>query len=423
MDYHRRIIDDELDEILGLLPAVVLEGPRGVGKTATAERRAKTAWYLDDPAHRAIVEADPSHVLHGEPPTLIDEWQRVPAVWDAVRRAVDRGAKPGSFLLTGSAAPIISPAHSGAGRIVQLRMRPMSLPERGVTTPTVSLKTLLSGTAAAVTGTSSLLLTDYLQELVATGFPAIRRLSGRALRLQLDSYLLRIIDRDMEEQGVAVRRRDSLHRWLAAYAAATGTTASFEKIRDAATAGQGDKPAKTTTQPYRDVLERLWLLDELAAWSPTRNRLQRLSLSPKHYLADPGLAVRLLGLDATALLSGNTPETIVHRDGALLGALFEALVVLGIRVCAAAAEARVYHFRQHSGRHEVDCIVEREDGRVLAIEVKLRAAIGDEDVHNLLWLREQLGSDLIDAVVINTGPAAYRRTDGIAVVPAALLGP
>lgn len=423
MDYQRRIIDDELDEILELLPAVVLEGPRGIGKTATAERRATTAWYLDDLAQRAIIEADPSHALRGEPPILIDEWQRVPAVWDAVRRAVDRGAKPGSFLLTGSAGPTIAPAHSGAGRIVQLRMRPMSLPERGGLSPTVSLKTLLAGAANTVAGASSLVLEDYVQELVATGFPAIRRLSGRAFRLQLDGYLLGIIDRDIEEQGVAVRRRDSLHRWLAAYAAATGTTASFEKIRDAATAGQGDKPSKTTTQRYREVLERLWLLDELAAWLPTRNRLQRLSQAPKHYLADPGLAIRLLGIDAAALLSGKTPETIVHRDGALLGALFEARVVLGIRVFASAAEARVYHFRQHSGRREVDCVVERGDGRVLAVEVKLRAAINDDDVQNLLWLRDQLGTDLIDAVVINTGPGAYRRQDGIAVVPAALLGP
>ncbi len=422
MNYQRRVVDDELDEILQELPAVALEGPRGVGKTATAHERARTAVYLDDPVQRAIVEADPRYVLKGDPPVLIDEWQRVPTIWDAVRRAVDRGAPPGSFILTGSSGPATAPSHSGAGRIVQLRMRPMNLFERGLSSPSVSLMQLLEGDGVEIGGQTELTLQEYVNELVATGFPGIRPLTGRAFRMQMDGYLQRVIDTDFEEQGVVVRRRETLYRWLTAFAAATATTASFEKIRDAATAGHGEKPAKTTTQPYRDVLERLWLLDDLAAWLPSRNRLHRLSQSPKHHLADPGLAVRLLGLDATALLSGKTQDPIVPRDGALLGNLFESLVTQSVRVFAQAAEARVYHFRQHSGRREVDCIVERGDGRVIAIEVKLSPAIDDEDVRNLLWLRDQLGDELIDCLVITTGPAAYRRNDGIAVVPAALLG-
>lgn len=196
----------------------------------------------------------------------------------------------------------------------------------------------------------------------------MRRLKGRAFRLQVQGYLQRVIDTDFQEQGVFVRRRESLYRWLIAYAAATATTASFEKIRDAATAGHGDKPAKTTTQPYREVLERLWLLEDVAAWLPTRNQLQRLAQSPKHHLADPGLAVHLLGYDADALLSGKEPQQTMPRDGALLGNLFESLVTQSLRVYAQAAEARVFHFRQHSGRREVDCVVERGDGRIVAIE-------------------------------------------------------
>lgn len=149
----------------------------------------------------------------------------------------------------------------------------------------------------------------------------------------------------------------------------------------------------------------------------------RLAQPPKHHLADPALAIRLLGLDVDALLGGQEGDVAFPRDGTLLGHLFESLVTLSVRVYAQAAEARVRHLRLHGGRREVDLIVERGDQRVLAMEVKLSGSVDDDDVRNLLWLREQIGADLLDAVVINTGPRAYRRRDGVAVVPAALLGP
>ena len=414
MDYRCRVIDDELDEILPELAAVSLEGPRGIGKTASAERRCRTARYLDQPAQQALAEADPSIVLGGTPPVLIDEWQRVPAVWDAVRRSVDQGAAPGSFLLTGSATPDRAPTHTGAGRIVNIRMRPMTLPERGVATPSVCLEDLINGTGSSVSGSTAVSLADYASEVVQTGFPAIRSLAGRAHRMQLDGYLQRIIDVDFQEQGAPTRRPELLQRWMAAYAAATSTTASYETIRDAATAGDGNKPAKTTTIPYREVLERLWIIDPVPAWIPSQNYLNRLSQSPKHHLADPGLAARALGLDVEALLG---------REGTMFGNLFESLVTLSVRVFAQHAESRVGHLRLHGGRREVDLIIERPDRKVLAMEVKLSATVRDNDVENLKWLREQLGPDIVDCVVIHTGPEAYRRRDGIAVVPAALLGP
>jgi predicted AAA+ superfamily ATPase len=340
-----------------------------------------------------------------------------------VRRAVDRGCTPGSFLLTGSAAPSSPPSHSGAGRIVTLRMRPMSLSERGRAEPCVSLAQLLGGVRPAVTGSSELRLADYVQEIVCSGLPGIRGLRGRALQMQLEGYLRRIVDNDFQEQGHAVRRPQVLERWMAAYAAATATTASFEAIRDAATSGMGDKPAKTTTQPYREVLERLWVVDPVPAWLPSRNRLSRLGQPPKHHLADPALAARALGLGVEALLGGKSPEPQIPRDGTVLGHLFESLVTLGVRVFAQAADARVAHLRTQGGRQEIDLIVERADQRVLAIEVKLGGVVTDDDVRHLLWLQRQLGDDLLDAVVVHTGPQAYRRPDGIAVVPAALLGP
>lgn len=422
-EYLKRIVDAELDELLPSLPALALEGAKGVGKTATAVRRARTVVELDDPAQRAVAEADPAAVLGGTPPILLDEWQRVPPLWDAVRRAVDRTAEAGRFLLTGSAGPPTPPTHSGAGRITTVRMRPMSLSERGLELASVSVRHLLRGGASAVEGETRIALPDYVEEIVHSGFPGLRRLSGRALRAQLDGYVRRIIDTDFQEQGLAVRRPDVLERWMAAYAAATATTASYETIRDAATSGHGETPAKTTTQPYRDILERLWILDPVPAWLPSRNHLNRLAQPPKHHLADTALAVRMLGLDADALLSGKEAGLAFPRDGTLLGHLFESLVTLSVRVYAQAAEARVRHLRLHGGRREIDLIVERADQRVVAIEVKLSGRVDDSDVGNLRWLQEQIGPDLLDAVVINTGRRAYRRKDGIAVVPAALMGP
>lgn len=419
--YVRRIVDGELDELMPALPAIQLDGPKGVGKTATALERASQVWRLDDPAQRAIIEADPGVAVSGEPPVLVDEWHRVPPVWDAVRREVDEDATAGRFLLTGSAASVGS-THSGAARIVRLRMRPLSLPERGVGVPSVSLAGLLAGDGE-VSGRTELSLRDYTEEIVRSGFPGLRHLDGRALRAQLDGYIELIVDREMAEAGHAIRRPATLHAWLRAYAAAVSTATSYEKIRDAATAGHGDKPAKTTTLPYIDVLTDLRILDPLEAWLPTNNRLKRLTQGPKHHLADPGLAARLLGVGVDGLLAGQGGSVELVRDGTLLGALFESLAALSARVFAQATEARVHHLRTHAGRHEVDLIVERDDGRVLPIEVKLSATVDDADVRHLHWLKDELGDRVVDKVVLSTGPAAYRRRDGVAVVPLGLLGP
>jgi predicted AAA+ superfamily ATPase len=421
--YLRRVVDDDLDALMPSLPALALEGPKAVGKTATAERRAATVYALDDPAQRDVALADPDRLVEGEPPILIDEWQHVPQSWDLVRRAVDAGAEPGRFLLTGSAMPRELSTHSGAGRIVTVRLRPLSLSERAVERPTTSLAELLTGTRSSVEGQTAVRVEQYVDEIVRSGFPGLRDLSGRPLRAQLDSYLQRIVEHDFEEMGHVVRNPPALLRWMTAYAAASSTTASYETIRDASTGGQGEKPAKTTTQPYRDVLERLWIIDPLAAWLPSRNRISRLAAPPKHQLADPALAARLLGVDERALLDAVEVGPPIPRDGTLLGALFESLVTLDVRVYAQAAEATVKHLRTRGGEHEVDLIVERADGKVVAVEVRLAKTVSDGDLRHLHWLADRIGTDLLDAVVVTTGEAAYRRPDGIAVVPAALLGP
>jgi predicted AAA+ superfamily ATPase len=408
---------------MAALPAVAIEGAKGVGKTATATQRATSVHELDDPRQRDLAEADLDRLLSAPPPIVIDEWQLLPPVWDAVRRSVDAGAPPGQYLLTGSASPRNTGTHSGAGRIVTVHMRPLSLAERLPEEPTVSLAELLAGERVSVSGRAGFTLEGYTDEILRSGFPGLRGLDGRSLRAQLDGYLQRVVDRDFPELGRPLRNPTGLRRWMAAYAAATSTTTSFEKLRDASTSGQQAKPSRSTVLPYRDVLERLFILDPVPGWKPSRNHIAELGLPPKHHLVDPALAARLLGATASDLLAGRSRGPSIPRDGTLLGALFESLVTLSIRVYAQATEARVGHLRTHRGEHEVDLIVERADGAVVAIEAKLGSVPGEESIRHLAWLSEQIGDDLLDAVVVTTGSEAYRRPDGIAVVPAALLGP
>ena len=418
--YRHRIVDIELDELRDL-PAISLEGPKAVGKTETAARRANTTFDLDNPETLAIIEADPNRLVsNGEPPVFIDEWQRYPPSWDLVRRQVDADSSA-RFLLAGSAAPVETPLHSGAGRIVTVRMRPMSLAERGLGESTVKLSDLLDDSVCSLSGSTELGLSDYTDEILRSGFPAIRHATGRALRTQLDGYIDRVVERDFEEVGVRVRNTEALRRWMTSYAAATSTTTSYEKIRDAASAGEETKQSKTTTGPYRTALERLHLMESLPAWAPSRNHLRNLTRAPAHHLADPALAARLLGASSDTLLDGKSSGPAIPRDGTLLGALFEALVVQSVRVYAQANEAQVFHLRTRGGEREVDIIVRRPDGRIVALEVKLSSTPKDSDFRHLRWLKKSLGEDLLDAIVVTTGSEAYRRTDGFGVVPAALL--
>ena len=303
-------------------------------------------------------------------------------------------------------------------------MRPLSFAERAVETPTVSLATLLAGSTPGVSGKSSVGLEGYVDEILRSGFPGMRSLKGPALRAQLDGYLGRIVENDVEEVGGrTVRRPDTLRRWMAAYAAATSTIATRETIRDAASGGHANKPSRATTRPYREVLEHLWILDDVPACLPSSNPLSELSQAPKHQLADPSLAARLVGIGREGLLAGHQVNPPIPCDGTFLGRLCESLAALSARVDAQASEARLGHMRMQRGGREIDLTVERDDQRVVAIEVKLAQEVDDHDAEHLVWLRNKIGDNFVDDVVITTGPYAYRRRDGIAVVPLALLGP
>ena len=426
MPYVRRCVDDELDELFPHLAAIALEGPKGVGKTATATQRAVTVLELDRPEQVQLLDADTARLERLPKPILVDEWQRHPRVWDLVRRNVDANATGGQFLLAGSATPADATIHSGAGRIVRLRMRPLSLFERNLAVPTIRLRDMLQATRdfPVIEGSSNLALTDYVHEIVASGFPGIRDLPERARQAQLSSYVDRIADVEFVEQGLRLAKPASLRAWMEAYSAATATTAAYNAILDAATPGDSDKPSRVTTGQYREMLARLFLLDPVPGWVPATNALTRLAQAPKHHLVDPALAAQILGVSKDPLLSA-TPDANRPQfgDGYLLGQFFESLVAQSVRVYAQHNEATVSHLRTKNGDHEIDFIVQGRDRRVVALEVKLSPLVEDKDVVHLHWLRRKLGPGLADAGVITTGTDAYRRKDGIAVIPAALLAP
>ena len=421
--YVKRVIDDELDELFGDLPAILIDGPKGVGKTATSLQRANTVRRLDRETDHQILEAAPHRINLDTPPVLLDEWQRLPQLWDTVRRRVDHDSTGGQFLLTGSTPASITNTntHTGAGRITTLRMRPLTLPERLDLNPSVSMRTLLHDYPTSIEGRSELQLGDYVNEIAASGFPGLRHLQGRPLNNQLDSYISLIINRELADAGLTVRRPQTALGWLRAYAAATATTTTWEKIRRAATPGD-NPPATTTTRPYIEHLTNLRILDPLPAWLPTNNHLRSLTNSPKHHLADPALALRLLNLEPQHLLDGTEPDTPIIRDGTFLGALFESLVALTLRVFAQHNQAAVYHLRTKGGRHEIDFIIEHPNG-ILAIETKLAPTITNHDLQHLHWLKQTLPNNNVTLAIITTGPEAYTNPNGTHIIPLATLAP
>lgn len=420
MSYSSRVIDLTLDALFPELPAIAIEGPKGVGKTATAEQRASQVFRLDEPADEELIRASPRAITGAERPVLIDEWQRHPPSWDLVRRAVDADYSGGQFLLTGSSVPSDAPAHSGAGRIVSLRMRGLSVAERAIERQTVSFNRLFDG-GAEIAGRTGVVLAGYIEEIVASGFPAIRSLSPRARRTTLDGYITRMLEHELTERGVGVRQPHQLRRWLTSYARATASTATFATIAGGAQENDGDATPRQTVNRYRDALTQFWMLDELPATSLNLPGI-RLGATPKHFLADPAIAARLLDLDEDRLREGATLGMLGPQDRTALGALYEAFAIMSLQTYAQAADARLSHLRTRNGEREVDVIARRHDGRTVAIEVKLAGTPSDRDVRHLLWLKGLLGDELAEMVVVTAGQYAYRRDDGVAVVPLSLLG-
>lgn len=423
-DYLRRYVDQELDELIPGLRAAAIEGAKGVGKTETARRRVDRVYFLDTSRGINVFSAAPEDIVNAESSMLIDEWQCYPDSWNLVRHAVDNRRK-GLRLLTGSATPLHGvDTHSGAARILSILMRPLAFSERRSTQPSIFLTELING-SAELFGTCDYPLEDYAREICASGFPGLNELPERLQRAELDSYLQRIVDRDIPEMGQTLRKPHTLTAWLRAYAAATATTTTYSEILDAATPAEADKPSRSLANTYRDLLTKLWILDPLPAWTPSFSPFTQLKTSPKHYLVDPALSARLMGLSPAHLLDPN-------GGGKAFGQLFEALAVMTVRAAARSIDAKTYHFQKPAekkrqagkkdGSREVDIIVEDYQGRLLALEVKLKAHVTDDDVRHLNWLKEKAGERLVDRIVLTTGKDAFRRPDGVGIIPLAMLG-
>lgn len=416
VSYQSRIVDRELADRMKAVGAVVIEGPKACGKTATARQVAASEVLLDVDANaRQAVGIDPALVLEGPIPRLLDEWQIEPAIWNHVRRAVDDRSRPGQFILTGSAVPPDDiTRHTGAGRIARLRMRPMSLFELGRSSGAASMLDLLDGKAS--TGADpGLTVADLAEAIALGGWPGLQGIAVRDGLLAVRDYLDEIarvdvgrVDATSRDPGRVARLLQSLGRNLATHAAATTL---------AKDAGGADGPLKDdTVRSYLAALERLMIVEDQPAWAPHLRSKHRLRTAPKRHFVDPSLAVAALRA---------TPDRLL-QDLNLLGFMFESLVVRDLRVYAQAADARVSHYRD-SGGLEVDAIVEAGDGRWLALEVKLGQGQVDEAAANLLRFLARVdtakcGSPALLGVIVATG-YAYRRNDGVAVIPIGALGP
>ncbi len=396
--------------------AVVIEGPKACGKTATARQVAASEVLLDVDANaRRAIAVDPSLVLEGPIPRLLDEWQIEPAIWNHVRRAIDERSQPGQFILTGSAVPADDiTRHTGAGRIARLRMRPMSLFETGRSTGAVSLADLLEGKAGS-SADPGLTVADIVDEIAIGGWPGLR---GRGVRdglLAVRDYLEEIARVDVGR--VDERRRDPnrVARLLVSLARNVATPAAATTL--ARDTGGVDGPLKDdTVRDYLAALERLMIVEDQPAWAPHLRSRHRLRTAPKRHFVDPSLAVAALRA---------TPERLLD-DLELLGFLFESLVVRDLRVYAQFADAHVSHYRDDDGL-EVDAIVEAGDGRWMAFEVKLGQGQIDEAAASLTRFAERVdtasdGSPALLGVIVATG-YGYCREDGVAVIPIGALGP
>lgn len=416
MPYLPRVVDAELEARLAASGAVVIEGPKASGKTETARQRVASAVLLDvdENARRAAV-VDPSLVLEGPAPRLIDEWQVQPGLWNHVRRAVDDRGLPGQFVLTGSSVPADDVArHTGAGRFSFLRMRPMTLFESGHTNGAVSLAALLAGEAPrsddpgmAVAGLADL--------ITAGGWPAQHgRRVADAARAARD-YLEQV--RQVDVSRVAGSRRDParIDRLLRSLARNTATEVAVTVL--AVDAGGGDGPLdRHTVAEYLNILERLMVIEDQPAWAPHLRSRASLRRAPKRHFVDPSLAVAALGAGPERLLG----------DLNLLGLLFESLVIRDLRVLAQPLDGKVLHYRDNYGV-EADAVVQLADGRWGAFEVKLGAGLVDEGAQALLRFRESIdtrksGEPSVLGVIAGTG-FGYVRPDGIAVIPVGALAP
>lgn len=415
-EYRSRIIDKQVEDYLSTFGAVCIEGPKWCGKTWTSAFHSKSEIYIGDPSgnfqNRQLAELSPELVLDGETPRLIDEWQEVPPLWDAVRYKVDQTHQKGQFILTGSATPNHKGIlHSGAGRIARLRMRPMSLYESGDSSGKVSLYNLCHGELTqAMTGEVS--LKKLIELILRGGWPGSLGLSAQQASLLPTEYLNAVIDDDVYRIDGIKRDTTKMRLLLRSLARNESTTATDKTLINDIKAIDDEDIDRNTVAAYLDIFKRLFLTDNQPPFSTGIRSSVRIKQAEKRHFSDPSLACALLRA---------TPESLLH-DLETLGFLFEALCERDLKIYAESFGANLYHYQDYRDR-EIDAVIELPEGDWCAFEIKLGANQIDAAAANLIEIKKQIEADpkgkppAVLCVLCGMSNAAYRRPDGVFVVP------
>lgn len=414
--YLPRILDAKIEEYLKVFGAVCIEGPKWCGKTWTSSYHCNSEIFMGDPAgnfqNRQLAELSPALVLEGETPRLIDEWQEVPPIWDAVRYQVDQSAEKGQFILTGSATPNHKGIlHSGAGRIGKLRMRTMSLYESGDSSGKVSLEALCRGKiATALTGEVD--LKNLIALIIRGGWPGAIQLPVEQAALLPTEYLNAVIDDDVFRIDGIRRNKTKLRLLLRSLARNETTTATNKTLKNDIKEVDGEDIDVETVKEYLDLFERLFLTDNQPPFSAGIRSSVRVKQAVKRHFSDPSLACALLKVTPTSLLG----------DLETLGFLFEALCERDLKIYAESFGGSLYHYQDYHSR-EIDAVIELPDGQWCAFEIKLGANQIDAAAENLLLIQKEIAADpkgkppAVLCVLCGMSNAAYRRPDGVFVVP------
>ena len=415
--YLRRIADKALDSSLAASGAVLIEGPKWCGKTRIAKEKSASALFLQDPDHTSTylkaADTKPSLLLRGETPRLLDEWQLAPVLWDAVRFAVDERGRPGQFILTGSAVPLDNAArHTGTGRISRLLLRPMSLYESLESSGEVSLKSLFEG-PSEVEGASALNIEGVAEALVRGGWPASVGEPCEIALKRIQDYVEAVINIDVSRVDEVEKNPHLVRALLRSLARNVSTPATMATIRQDIS-GDGASISDKTMASYLNALRRIFVVEDLPAWNPALRSKTALRTSPKRHFVDPSIATAVLRATPGGLLD----------DFNLFGLLFESLCLRDLRVYAQAIDGEVSHYRDKSGL-EADAVVHLKDGRWGAVEVKMGAKEIETAAENLKTFSGKINPDKMRPpsflLVLTAAGPAYRRRDGVSIVPISCL--
>jgi len=413
--YKPRIVDEAIKRYLKTFGAVCIEGPKWCGKTWTSSIHSNSEIMIGDPANnfqnRSLAEISPELILDGETPRLIDEWQEVPYLWDAVRYVIDKRNQKGQFILTGSATPKRKGIlHSGAGRIGKLRMRPMSLFESGDSTGSISLQELCNGSMKPIV-TGEIDIKKLAQLIVRGGWPANLDIPDENVALLSKSYLDAVIDDDVFRIDGIERDTGKMRLLLRSLARNESTTVTNRTLKnDIKEIDYADIDIDTVAS-YLDIFDRLFLTDNQLPFAPKIRSSKRIKKAKKRHFADPSLACSLLDI---------TPQKLLG-DPATFGLMFEALCERDLKIYAESFGANLYHYQDYTNR-EIDAVIELADGNWCAVEIKLGANKIDEAAANLICLRDTIKKDdgLVPSalcIICGLSNAAYQRPDGVFVVP------